>query len=713
MISCHVVHTLPDRVRLRVPALPTRPTLAEALTQFLQAQPGIHQVRLNSACASVLVCYDPAQWTQHKVVQTIIHFTPPAPKRKGKHPTGQQTLPTPTAQERFELIVSSVALGLGVAGQSLVGPLLPLLLAGSARSMLARAYQALVGERRLNVDVLDAAATTVLAGQGQYLTAAFLVWLVNLAEYIRAITAEQSRKAITDMLDYQNQSAWVVRNDQKQKISVQEIAIGETVVVYPGERIPVDGRVVAGTALVEQSMLTGESLPVTKTEGDQVYCATVVRDGKLYLRTERLGGETEVATIVHLIQHAPTRDTRLQNYAERWADKLVPYSLLAAGALPLLGGTLQQATALLIVDYGTGIRVAAPTTVLAMMTKAARHGILIKGGRCLEQLAEIDSLVFDKTGTLTVGAPQVCDVIPYNGMAADELLTLAAGAEQRLSHPAAQAIVQAAQARQLPLPERTASQYAIGLGVDAVVAGQRVLVGSCQFITQQQVPITSQAEARLARLEAGAISPLCIAVNGELMGVMGLVDPIRPEAAAVIDSLRQRNIKEIVMLTGDRPAVAQRVAAELGIDHYVANVFPAMKVNLVHQRQKAGYTVGMVGDGINDSPALAQADVGIAIHGGADVAQETAHVALHQGNLWQIPLAIDLAREGMALIEQNWQLIAIPNNVALGLSFVGALNPVGATLISNGATILAAANALRPLWSGQGAVAPTAQAKPP
>lgn len=395
-------------------------------------------------------------------------------------------------------------------------------------------------------------------------------------------------------------------------------------------------------------MLTGESMPVAKAEGGQVYCATVVCDGKLYLHTERLGSETAVAHIVHLMQKAPMRDTRLQNYAERWADQLVPYSFLAAGALPLLGGTLQQATALLIIDYGTGIRVAAPTTVLAMMAKASRHGILIKGGRCLEQLAEIDSLVFDKTGTLTVGAPQLCDVIPYNGMVADELLTLAAGAEQRLSHPAAQA-------RRLPLPERTASEYTIGLGVDAVVNGERVLVGSCQFITQKQIPITSQAEAKLARLEAHAISPLCIAVNGELMGVMGLADPIRPEAAAVIDSLRQRNIREIVMLTGDRPAVAQRIAAELGIARYVANVFPAMKVNLVRQLQKAGHKVGMVGDGINDSPALAQADVGIAMHGGADVALEIAHVALHQGNLWQIPLVIDLAREGVALIQQNWR----------------------------------------------------------
>ncbi|MEZ4729899.1 MAG: HAD-IC family P-type ATPase [Caldilineaceae bacterium] len=329
-ITCQVIHALPDRVRLRVPVLNTRAYLAEALADCLQTEPGIQYVRVNAACASMLVQYDSAVWTRSRLIQTIETFTPAALSKKKKAPVARPLSTDDTKQARNDLTLSSVAMALSLAGQSLLGPVLPLVLAASACSMFGRAYQMLVRRRKLNVDVLDAAATSALALQGQFLTAAFLVWLVNLADYIRSITAEQSRKALTELLDYQNQLAWVVRNEQKQQIPVQEIGIGETVVVYPGERIPVDGRVVAGKALVEQSMLTGESLPVNKGEGDTVYAATVVRDGKLYLTTERLGGETEVAKIVQLVQSAPARDTRIQNYAERWGRP--------TGSLYLLGG---------------------------------------------------------------------------------------------------------------------------------------------------------------------------------------------------------------------------------------------------------------------------------------------------------------------------------------------------------------------------------------
>jgi heavy metal translocating P-type ATPase len=452
---------------------------------------------------------------------------------------------------------------------------------------------------------------------------------------------------------------------------------------------------------VDQKILSGESLPVEKGAGDQVYAATVVRDGKLYLQAARVGQETLAAKVVQLVRDAPVRETRVQNYAEQFADRMVPWSFLGAGASLMLSRRASVAASLLIVDYGTGIRVAAPTTVLSSMTKAARHGILIKGGRYLEQLAQVDAIVFDKTGTLTLGAPEVVESVHYadGDLSSETILQLAAAAQQRLTHPVAEAVVRAARSRELEIPERDGSEYLIGQGVEAMVDGRLVLVGSQRLMTAKGVAVP-QASEDLHRVDEAAAAPIFVAVDGELCALFVLADPLRPEASAVVQALRSRGVDEIIMLTGDHPAVAKEVAGILGIERYIAEALPEQKAELVRVLQAKGHTVAVVGDGINDSPALAQADVGIAVHSGADVAQETAHVALLEGNLWKIPQAIDIARESMHLIRQNWDLIFYPSTAAIALSFPGLIGPVGATLISNGSAVLAGLNALRPLLDG-------------
>jgi Cu2+-exporting ATPase len=335
------------------------------------------------------------------------------------------------------------------------------------------------------------------------------------------------------------------------------------------------------------------------------------------------------------------------------------------------------------------------------MTKAARQGILIKGGRYLEQLAEMDAIVFDKTGTLTLGAPEVVEFVHYThgDLSPETILQLAAAAQQRLTHPVAEAIVRAARCWELEIPERDGSEYLIGQGVEAIVDGRVVLVGSRRFMSTKGVAVLLARED-LRRIEEAAAAPIFVAVDGRLCALFVLADPLRPEAGAVVQALRARGIEEIIMLTGDHSAVAKRVAGSLGIACYVAEALPEHKAELVRMLQAKGHTVAVVGDGINDSPALAQADVGISVHSGADVAQETAHVALLEGNLWKIPLAIDIARESMHLIRQNWDLVFYPNTAAVALSLPGIIGPVGATLISNGSAVLAAANALRPLLDG-------------
>jgi manganese/zinc-transporting P-type ATPase C len=315
-----------------------------------------------------------------------------------------------------------------------------------------------------------------------------------------------------------------------------------------------------------------------------------------------------------------------------------------------------------------------------------------------------DAIVFDKTGTLTLGALEVVEVAHYahGDLSPETILQLAAAAQQRLTHPVAEAIVRAARRRDLEIPERDGSEYLIGRGVEAAVDGKVVQVGSGRFMSAKGVSVL-QAMEDLRRIEEEAAAPIFVAVDGTLRALLVLADPLRSEAAAVVQALRSRGVKEILMLTGDHSAVAKTVAQSLGIERYVAEALPEHKAELVRMLQAKGHTVAMVGDGINDSPALAQAHGGISVHSGADVAQETTHVAILEGNLWKIPLAIDIARESKHLIRQNWDLTFYPSTAAIALSLPGIVGPVGATLISNGSAVLAAANALRPLLDGYSA----------
>ncbi|HTL60566.1 MAG TPA: heavy metal translocating P-type ATPase [Nitrospira sp.] len=604
----------------------------------------------------------------------------------------------------FELSLSSAGVVLGFLCEPLAPVLVPLLLAGSALPMLKRAYDAVAAEGRLTVDVLDASATALLSVQGQFNMAAFMVWLINLGDYIRDATVSQARAAVESVLAFQESFAWVVRGRRKIRISVSKIEVGDTVIAYPGDRIPIDGVVVSGKATVDQRALTGESMPVEKEPGAQVYAATVVHEGKLYIRASHVGNETEAAKIVRLVEGAPAHETAIQNYAERWANDLVPYSFAGAGVRGMFANGVSGAASVLVIDYGTGIRIAAPTAVLATMTKAVRQGILFKGGRALEQLASVDAVVFDKTGTLTTGSPEITDVVAYGSFDRNKVLALAAAAEKRLNHPVAQAIVKAAAEANLTVPARKSSEYTIGLGVTSRVNGYLVHAGCLRFMDQLGIAVPEAAKRNAAEFALRAVSPVCVAVDQRLVGVIGYADHIRPEAPAMVRSLHALGIKEIVMLTGDHRDVAQHVAGQLGITSYEAEVLPSRKVEAVKELQAKGYRVAFIGDGINDSPALAHADIGLAVKGGADVAQETAHVVLLNGDLYGILTAITLAREAVDLIHENWSIIAVPNTVALTLACLGVLGPAAATLLSNGSAIVATGNSLRPLWTnGSGA----------
>jgi len=695
-IECEIVHAIPGRLRLRVPILKQRRELAEPLRSFLRGHEGVTAVEMTPVCGSVTIWCNGIPSPQNAFVASLAGTSEDLLALQPKNPApGPQQ--APSSDGLFELVLSCAGLAITLFAESIAPVVVPVLLVVSATPILARAFKSFAREERLTVDVLDASAVALLVVQRQMPTALGMIWLLNLGDYIRSATAMRAREGLDEILSYRKRTTWVVRDGEKVRCQVQDVIIGDTIVVYPGDLIPVDGRVVNGKALVDEHILTGESLPSDKEEGSQVYAGTVVHEGQLYIETQNVGDLTEAAKIVHLIDDVSGQDTRMQNHTEQWANELVPYSFLAAGFRGVWGG-LSGAAAILIIDYGTGIRVAAPTAVLATKARALRQGILIKGGRYLEQLAEADAVVFDKTGTLTRGAPTITHVESFDETSPQEVLTLAAACELRLSHPLAHAIVHAAELQHLTIPSRSQWSYAIGLGAEAVIDERPVRVGRMQYLHDNEIDITETAAQQVERLQAKGLSIVCVARDGRLIGVLGYSDPIREEARDVIAALYEHGVEEIVLLTGDHVNVAREVAQTLGIRRYIAEALPSDKVGMVKQLQQQGRRVAFVGDGINDSPALAHADVGIAVGGGAAVAEEAAHVVLLNGDLSKLPEALMIGASSMNLMQETWRIISVPNTIALALALGGAVGPGVATVLSNGAAIFGVGNALRPLW---------------
>ncbi len=710
-----VIHSVAGRVRLRLPAIPPGANRVwRVLGQWASEQENVRAHRINAACRCLIVYYDGGTAAGRRIVARLkvltaaelekIKLSESAPieiERRGNTIANFFAALSKifALNEPKAFAWSSASLLLTLTTMPFLAALsLPLLFATALPSW-HRAYTVLRSERRLNVDFLDSLAILVSLARAQFFTVAFMVWMINFGDLIRAKTAGKSKRAIRDLLEFETALAWLLEDGKLRRVAARDVRVGDTVVVHPGEIIPVDGEILRGAAAVDQKIVTGESLPLDRRHGHTVYASTVVREGELTLRALRVGQDTTAARIVHMVEEAPVGETRIQNYAERFADKLVAPALALSGGLFAITGDANRLLSMLIVDYGTGIRVAAPTAVLASMTHAARQGILIKSGSHMEKLARLDTIIFDKTGTLTRGRPEILDIVSLDerSFPARKILQLAAASEARLKHPVAKAIVTKAHAERIRIPERLESDFRIGLGVEARVNGYFVHVGSARYFRSKDIRL-GQSSRRVARFDRKGWSTLLFAVNGELKGLIPYADEVRPESADIVRILHRRGIRNTVMLTGDNSNVAAAVARRIGIDRVYADTMPADKAEIVKQLQSEGRMVAMVGDGINDSPALAYADVGIAMKEGADVARETADVVLMEDNLWKLIAAIEISRNAMRLIRQNYGIIATLNTLALALAIPrGLIGPDVAALLSNGSAILASLNAIRPI----------------
>jgi len=695
-------HAMPGRVRLCIPDLCRKRSLAETVLGWLRGQPGIRAARINYDCASLVLDYDPAQEPLLRMLlervkaatldelKAFIAASAPAAPSAAATP--------PTVSKRSPLALPTLSLVMAFSANPVVAAInIPLML-WNGFPIAKRAWKVWDRERRLNIDVLDTLAITASVLQGNPLAGCIVTWLIKLGDWIRDLTAAGQRRAISELLEFQSKTAWVVRDGAVVSVPAVELAVGDLVVVYPGEMIPVDGEIVEGQATIDQKTITGEGLPVNRGKGEAAFAATVIREGQITVRALRVGGDTTAGQIVHLVESAPLGDTRIQNHAERFADRLVTPTLALAAGTAAVTGDFNRFLSLVIVDYGTGIRVAAPTSVLSSMTHAARAGIIIKSGGHMERLAGVDTVVFDKTGTLTRGTPAVIDVISYQDhITSNHLLGLAAAAETRLQHPVAEAIRTKARELAVNIPPCDETTYRLGLGVEGQVNGYYMHVGNARFMRESEIRV-EQARADRAALDERGYSSLYIAVDGQLAGLVPYSDEIRSESRDVIRQLHAMGIKNTIMLTGDNGVVARAVCRELGLTRHFADMLPSDKASVIQELQREGKRVAMVGDGINDSPALSFADVGIAMKHGAEVAHESADVILMEDSLWKLVKAVEISQGAVRLVKQNYGIVAVLNTIALGLALPGGLiTPEVTALISNGSAILASLNGIRPI----------------
>ena len=570
---------------------------------------------------------------------------------------------------------------------------------GIARNVIKNGIEGLLKDGQPNADTLTSSAViaSVLAGKPE--SSLSLMTLSNVAEMLTIYAAERARKHISSLLQLDQQFVWRIADDgHEERIPIEQVKVNDLIAVHTGEKICVDGKVLSGNAAVDQASITGESKPAMKEENDAVYAGTVVQGGQLTILVQKVGDDTSLARIVHLVEDAQTRRAPVQNFADRMANMLVPISFI--GAAIVYGATRdwQRVLNLLFIDFSCGLKLSTATAISAAVATAAKKGILIKGGNYIEALADIDTVVMDKTGTITIGEPKISQIRTVEGVCEKEMILLAASAEIHSVHPLAVAIQKYVEEQGWEVPDHIDSDTVVAHGMEANVAdfegfkGGNIIVGSHHFMTDRNVTgLDSFADEEVP----AGYNILYVARDNALMGMITINDPIRPQMKKTFNQMRRHGVDEIVMLTGDSKEVASTVAQKMGIDNYYAEILPEDKANIVNLLQKNGHVL-MVGDGINDAPALAFADVGVALGGRrTDIAVESSDITINSDNPIKLMDALELGQKTMKLIRQNFTATITINSAAMLLGALGRINPLVAAIIHNTATLAVVINSSR------------------
>lgn len=696
-VIVHEISGLQGRLRARALSGFSR-RMARDMTERLARVPGLAGIRVNALTGSVLLRYAGAFARSAALEVLGIAATPSAPSA----PPASSARPAPCAGRAPA--AESPSRGLFPLVRYLaLRPFLPF----AARVVAAVLMAAPILKRglaalcrgRITVDVLDAAAVAVSLLRRDFRTVGLLAVFLGIGEVLESWTRKKTLDSLAGSLASDVELVRVSRDGKEIFASLDSLEEDDLVVVESGRIIPVDGVVEAGAALIDQASLTGETGAVSRAAGAAVFAGTVVEEGALRIRPTAVGDAARLPHIVRFIKKAEALKGDMESRVLHLADAAAPFSFLLAGLVLLVTRDPARAASVLLVDYSCALRLATPLAVLAAMREAASRGVLVKGGRFLEGLARADVVIFDKTGTLTQAAPEVAEVIstPCGG-GSEEVLRLAACLEEHFPHPLARAVVRRAEEAGLLHPEEHGEvEYVAAHGIASHLHGKRVLLGSRHYVQEDEGVAVEGLEEQARALSEHGLSLLYLAVDGKLAGIIGLEDPLRPEAISAIRGLRDDGLERIIMLTGDDERTAASVAARLGIDEYRAGALPADKAAVIRQLQAEGRTVIMVGGGCHDAPALAAADVGVTLSEGAALVRDVAGVVLADGQPDGLLFARQLARRALRRINDNFRLTMVLNSLFLAAGLGGVLQPSAAAVLHNMTTAGAALNAMRPV----------------
>ena len=543
-------------------------------------------------------------------------------------------------------------------------------------------------QRRLEVEVLDALSISASLLRGDFGTAGSVMFLLNLGSLLEEWTRKKSLDDLARSMALNVDKVWVRTEGGEVLLPLTKVHAGDEIVVRSGNMIPLDGAVIEGEAMVNQAALTGESMPVRKSEGATVYAGTVVEEGECVFVAKAEGGANRYDKIVSMIEESEKLKSSTENRALQLADRLVPWCLAGTVVTYALTRNVTRAISILMVDFSCALKLSMPLAVLSAMRECGNYHITVKGGKYLEALAKADTIVFDKTGTLTRATPQVVQVIPFSGCEEREVLQLAACLEEHFPHSMANAVVRAAKERGISHEEMHSEvEYIVAHGIASRVGGTRVVIGSAHFIFEDEgCTIPAEEQAKFDGLDP-QYSHLYLAASGVLAGVICIADPLRPEAAQVLHQLRKLGITQTVMMTGDSERTARAIAGQVGVDHYFAEVLPEDKANFVQNAKAEGHTVVMIGDGINDSPALSAADIGIAINSGAAIAREIADVTIKADSLEELVLLKGIANALQKRVGSNYRFVLSFNSALILLGALGILPPATSAMLHNLSTL--------------------------
>ena len=684
----NILHESPGRIRVH--AMQKRMTMAQAdiLEYYLKGQEGVIEAKVYDRTGDAVIFYE---GKREGMILALSRFSYKGNEGLVPSQTGRAL----NREYEDKLVLTVVDRVISTLFYPI--PLKRVITGVKAIPYLFKGLQTLF-QRKIEVSLLDAVAISASILTGDYDTASSVMFLLSVGEILEEWTHKKSVDDLARTMSLNVDKVWTLVQGEEVLLPLNEVEVGQEIIVRTGNMIPLDGKVSFGEAMVNQASMTGESIPVRKKIGSSAYAGTVVEEGECRIRVEKLAGSGRYDRIVKMIEGSEKLKSATEDKASHLADKLVPYSLGGAALTYLLTRNVTKALAFLMVDFSCALKLSMPVAVLSAMREAGKHKISVKGGKFMEAISEANTIVFDKTGTLTYAKPKVEDIITFNNADENEMLRMAACLEEHYPHSMANAVVAEAEARDLHHAERHSKvEYVVAHGISSIYEGKHVLIGSHHFIfDDEHCTVPKGEEEKLASIPPEH-SALYLAVDGELTTVILISDPLRKEAVGVIQDLKALGIDKVVMMTGDNKKTAHAVARMVGVDEFHAEVLPEDKASFIQEEHRLGRKVIMVGDGINDSPALSEADAGIAISAGAAIAKEVADITIQEGDLYELVILKKLSNRLMKRIHGNYNFIIGFNAMLIALGLAGIMTPSNSALFHNISTIATGLKSMTPL----------------